>query len=75
MQTIRRFLDLFPNDIQGQHLGKAVSILNAKVKELDSDKTIKIAVCKCIGVILNKYRLNPPDIVFELDALSNKLKI
>ena len=73
--TIRRFLDLFPRDIQGQNLGNAVGLLNKKVKELDCDKAIKLTVCKCIGVLLKKYRLNAPDVTFQLDALSQKLKI
>ena len=73
--TVRRCLDLFSKDFNGPSLGKAVGLVNAKIKEFDSDKAIKISVCKCLGVLLKKYRLNSADLILAMDSLAQKLKI
>jgi hypothetical protein len=57
------------------YMSRVLGLLKGKVKELDSDKVIKVAVCRCIGVLLAKYRLSASDLVFILDSLAHKLKI
>lgn len=50
--SIKKFLDLFAQDLsKSPLLPRVVELIKGKVKELDSDKLIKQASCKCLAVL------------------------
>lgn len=57
--TIKKFLDLFSSDLSAQKtsLQKVVNLIKAKIGELDTDKLIKQATCKCLTELFEHYNL------------------
>ena len=49
--------------------------MRSRLKELDSDKSIKIATCRCLSVLLECYAMKNEDLCACLDLLAHKLKI
>jgi hypothetical protein len=70
-------LDLFHDDISQQPavLNRAITLVKSKIKELDGDKLIKQATCKCLTELFRHYQLSNADLAFFFDCLSQKLKI
>lgn len=52
-----------------------VALIKAKIGELDTDKLIKQATCKCLAELFQYYDLSNQDISYFLNSLTQKLKI
>ena len=39
-------------------MARVVDMLRGMVKKLDSDKVVKVATCRCLAVLIKKYKVN-----------------
>lgn len=51
--SIKKFLDLFHQTLSGhpKNFNRAITLIRSKVQELDCDKLIKKAICKCLAEV------------------------
>lgn len=58
-----------------KYYASLLSLLRGKIKEFDGDKSIKVAVLKCLGSFFAGLPVGETDAVYFLENLSAKLKI
>lgn len=74
---LRRINETFKEAVpaNSKYYASLLSLLRGKIKEFDGDKSIKVAVLKCLGSFFAGLPVGEADAVFFLENLSAKLKI